>query len=66
MIMETETKNINLNLTKDDAMLLHLWIEQGIFDEIRNDYDVDNLNWVHKWIHIAEQLNDLFKNKEEK
>lgn len=55
MEMEKEM-TFALNLTKEQAFDLAFWIENGLFDTIRNDPDCDNIQWIHKWIHEIEKL----------
>lgn len=61
MVERAEERQITLSLTKEDAFSLALWIEMGLFDEIRNNVDVDNIDWVHNWIHIISALDNLYK-----
>lgn len=61
MTYENEMREFTLMLTKEDVFTLSYWIESGIFDIIRNDEDTDNIQWVHRWIHNLERLENLFK-----
>lgn len=59
--MEDKEKTFALNLTKEQAFDLLLWIELGLFDTIRNDSECDNIQWIHKWIHEIERLETFRK-----
>lgn len=49
MMVTVKVKN------RSDAESLKIWIEQGVL-EAMHDRDADNLEWVHDWIHILEDV----------
>lgn len=36
-----------MNLTKDEATAIAHLIDSCLIDEIRNDTDIDNMNWLY-------------------
>lgn len=46
-------------LCKDTAIDLAIWIKLELFNTIRNDTDVDNINWLKFWIGVIDDLNAI-------
>lgn len=49
MFDEEFAKRYKWDLTKSEAIELSCWIEEGLFNTIREDREVDNVYWVKKW-----------------
>ena len=47
---------IQIKLEDDKAKELANWIEFQLFDEIRNDTDIDSLYWLQHWLDIIKKL----------
>ena len=47
---------IQIELEEDKAQELSIWIEHALFDEIRNDSEIDSLLWLQYWLDIIKKL----------
>lgn len=58
--MESKTVDFTIkNISKENARTLALWIEMSLFDTIRNDDEVDNINWVKFWVNVIDELESI-------
>ena len=56
----TKTNNkITLELDKDTARELAIWIKLSMFQALREDPYIDNLEWIKKYIKIIDELNEM-------
>ena len=49
------------NLTRNDCLLLKDFIENNVFDMIRRDEYIDNVNWLVELVHIYDKLDSYIK-----
>ena len=47
---------IELDLDIEKATELSIWIEMSMFRTIREDEEIDNLNWIEYWISVVRKL----------
>lgn len=47
---------MTIELTDEQAEDLAIWIEMGVFETIRSDQNINNLDWVENWIRIIKKL----------
>ena len=45
-----------LDLTRDEAFSLAEHIDKTLLDEIRNDTDIDSMEWLRNMVHAYEKL----------
>ncbi len=53
------------NLTKVECKLLADFIEVNIFNDIRSDTDIDNMQWLVYMVEVYQKLCEGVKEKEE-
>lgn len=54
-----------IELTKSQCKNIAEFIEFGIFDEIRNNEDIDNINWLVDMMDAYKKLVDGYKESED-
>ena len=47
---------IELDLDREKAIELSIWIEMSMFRTIREDEEIDNLDWIEYWISVIRKL----------
>lgn len=58
--MEIKTVDFTIkNISKENARTLAWWIEMSLFDTIRADDEVDNMDWVRFWVNVHEELESI-------
>lgn len=50
---------ITIEIDREKALDLSTWIQQGMFDAIRADEDIDGIGWVRYWINLASRLEEV-------
>ena len=54
-------KTFNIELTESQCINLAEFIELNIFGFIRNDEEIDNINWLTDMIYVYKKLNEYTK-----
>lgn len=47
---------ITIEIDREKALDLSVWIQCGMFDAIRADNAIDSIEWVKYWINLASRL----------
>lgn len=55
---------MNVELTKSQCENLAFFIEMNLLEEIRNDLDIDNLNWLRDMLDAHKILEEAAKSEE--
>lgn len=45
-----------MKLTSSEAVILAEFIEMNLLDNIRNDTEIDNMDWLIEMVHVYEKL----------
>ena len=54
---------MKVELTKDQCKNVAEFIEHNIFDEIRNDVDIDNIEWLRDMLDAHKVLQEYGKDE---
>lgn len=50
---------ITIEIDREKALDLFVWIQQGMFNAIKTDSNIDNIGWVRYWINLASRLEEV-------
>ena len=57
---------IELDFDREKATELSIWIEMSMFRTIREDEEIDNLNWIEYWISVVRKLESAIEAERKK
>ena len=57
---------IELDLDREKAAELSIWIEMSMFRTIREDDELDNLDWIEYWISVVRKLESAIESERKK